>query len=58
MPYHGMQKGAVGVNLGRNTWHDEHPVAMIGAVRAVIRKKPTPKEAREICESEKSKKRK
>jgi putative autoinducer-2 (AI-2) aldolase len=52
----GMQKGAVGVNLGRNIWQDEHPVAMIKALRAVIHKNATPKEAEEIYNSEKSKK--
>jgi putative autoinducer-2 (AI-2) aldolase len=52
----GMQKGAVGVNLGRNIWQDEHPVAMIKALRAVIHKNATPKEAEEIYNSEKGKK--
>jgi putative autoinducer-2 (AI-2) aldolase len=56
--YDGMQKGAVGVNLGRNIWQDEHPVAMIKALRAVIHKNATPKEAEEIYNSEKSKKKK
>ena len=50
----GMQKGAVGVNLGRNIWQDEHPVAMIKALRAVIHKNATPKEAEAIYNSEKS----
>lgn len=54
--YDGMQKGAVGVNLGRNIWQDEHPVAMIKALRAIIHKKATPLEAQEIYDSEKSKK--
>ncbi len=58
MAYHGMQKGAAGVNLGRSIWQDERPVAMIEAVPAVIHKKPTPKEAQETYESEKSKKKK
>ena len=49
--YAGMQKGAVGVNLGRNIWQDEHPVAMIKALRAVIHKKATPKEAQEIFDT-------
>jgi len=56
--YDGMQKGAIGVNLGRNIWQDEHPVAMIKALRAVIHKKATPKEAEEIYNSEKSGKKK
>ncbi len=52
--YDGMQKGAIGVNLGRNIWQDEHPVAMIKALRAVIHKNATPQEAEEIYNSEKS----
>jgi putative autoinducer-2 (AI-2) aldolase len=34
--YDGMKKGAVGVNLGRNVWQDQHPVAMIRSLRAII----------------------
>jgi putative autoinducer-2 (AI-2) aldolase len=56
--YDGMQRGAVGVNLGRNIWQDEYPVAMIKALRAIIHKKATPQEAQEIYDSEKSKKKK
>lgn len=54
----GIQRGAVGVNLGRNIWQNEHPVAMIKALRAVIHENATPKEAQEIYESIKSGKRK
>ena len=52
--YDGMQKGAIGVNLGRNIWQDEHPVAMIKAIRAIIHEKATAKEANKIYESEKN----
>ncbi len=34
--YDGIQKGAVGVNLGRNIWQTESPVAAIRAIRAII----------------------
>jgi putative autoinducer-2 (AI-2) aldolase len=44
----GLQKGAVGINLGRNVWQHKHPVAMMKALHAVIHKKATPKEANEI----------
>ena len=54
----GIQKGAVGVNLGRNIWQNEHPVAMIKALRAIIHDNVTPKEAHEIYEKEKGKKKK
>src|SRR4030066_998821 len=48
--YDGMQKGAVGVNLGRNIWQTEHPVAAIRAIRAVIHENYTPKEAQDLFE--------
>ncbi|MDI6797570.1 MAG: 3-hydroxy-5-phosphonooxypentane-2,4-dione thiolase [Desulfatibacillaceae bacterium] len=32
----GMQRGAKGVNLGRNIWQHEHPVAMMRSLRAII----------------------
>ena len=31
--YDGIQKGAIGVNLGRNIWQNDYPVAMIKAQR-------------------------
>lgn len=46
--YDGMQKGAIGVNLGRNIWQHEHPVAMAKALRAIIHKDATVPEAEEI----------
>ena len=52
--YDGIQKGAVGVNLGRNIWQNEHPVAMIKALRAIIHENKTPREAQEIYDSVKS----
>jgi putative autoinducer-2 (AI-2) aldolase len=54
----GIQKGAVGVNLGRNVWQNDYPVAMIKALRAVIHENATPKEAQEIYDSVKSGKQK
>ena len=50
----GLQRGAIGVNLGRNIWQNEHPVAMIKAIRALIHESATPKEAQEIYDSVKS----
>ena len=51
----GMRKGAIGVNLGRNVWQNEHPVAMIKALRAIIHENATATEANEIFEQEKTK---
>ena len=50
----GLEKGAVGVNLGRNVWQDEHPVAAIKALRAVIHDNATPKEAQDVYDSVKA----
>ena len=53
--YDGMQKGAIGVNLGRNIWQNDFPVAMIKAIRAVVHENATPKEAQEIYDNIKNK---
>jgi len=52
--YDGMQKGAIGVNLGRNIWQNDFPVAMIRAIRAIIHENASPKEAQELYDSLKS----
>ena len=49
--YDGIQKGAIGVNLGRNIWQDEHPLAMIRAIRAIIHDNATPGQAQELYDS-------
>ena len=51
--YDGIQKGAIGVNLGRNIWQDEHPVAMIRAIRAIIHEKATPEHAQKLYDDAK-----
>ena len=50
----GMQKGAIGVNLGRNIWQNDFPVAMIKAIRAIIHQDATPQQAEDIFNEEKS----
>lgn len=49
--YDGMQKGAIGVNLGRNVWQNPHPVAMMRALHAVIHEKANPRQAQDLFES-------
>ena len=49
--YDGMQKGAVGINLGRNIWQNPHPVAMIRSLRSVIHENYTPEEANDLFNS-------
>ena len=36
LTYNAINKGAVGVDMGRNIWQSEHPVAMIRAVRSIV----------------------
>ena len=51
----GIQKGAVGVNLGRNVWQSPHPVAMAKALRAIVHDNVSVKEAQEIFQETKEK---
>jgi putative autoinducer-2 (AI-2) aldolase len=44
----GMEKGAIGLNLGRNVWQHPYPVAMMKALRAIIHENASVKEAEEI----------
>jgi|TARA_Y100000310_G_scaffold344358_2_gene456719 putative autoinducer-2 (AI-2) aldolase len=53
MAYDAIQKGAVGVDMGRNIFQSENPVAMIQAVRAVVHDNATPEEAFKIFEEKK-----
>ena len=49
----GIQKGAIGVNLGRNIWQNDKPVAMIKAIRAIVHDNATPEKAQAIYDKEK-----
>lgn len=52
--YHGMQKGAIGLNLGRNVWQSKHPVAMAKALQAIIHEGANVKRAQSIFNEEKT----
>ena len=54
LAYDAIQRGAVGVDMGRNIFQADHPVAMIQAVRAIVHKNAAPKEALEIYNTIKS----
>jgi putative autoinducer-2 (AI-2) aldolase len=43
-----IQQGAAGVDMGRNVFQAEHPVAMIRAIRAVVHEGFSPKDAFEL----------
>lgn len=49
--YDGIKRGAVGINLGRNVWQNNHPVPMIKALRAIIHENETPEGAQKIYDS-------
>ncbi len=53
MAYDAIQKGAVGVDMGRNIWQSPNAIPMIKAVRAVVHDNHTPKEALEVFEKAK-----
>ena len=50
--YDGMQKGSIGINLGRNIWQNPKPIAMAKALRAIVHENATPKKAYEIFKQE------
>ena len=52
--YDGLQRGAIGINLGRNVWQHPHPLAMMRALRAVVHEKATPAEAIDVYNAVKS----
>jgi len=45
MAYNAIQRGAAGVDMGRNIFQSEAPIAMIKAVRAVVHDNETPENA-------------
>ena len=48
LSYNAIHEGAVGVDMGRNIFQSEDPVAMIRAVRAVVHEKATVDEAHKL----------
>jgi putative autoinducer-2 (AI-2) aldolase len=55
MAYKAVQKGAAGVDMGRNIFQSEAPIAMIQAVRAVVHDNETPKNAYKLYKTLKNK---
>ncbi|PDW04069.1 3-hydroxy-5-phosphonooxypentane-2,4-dione thiolase [Candidatus Viridilinea mediisalina] len=52
--YDGLERGAIGVNLGRNVWQDPHPVAAARGLQALIHEKLTPAQANDLYQTVKS----
>ncbi|HBE44567.1 MAG TPA: 3-hydroxy-5-phosphonooxypentane-2,4-dione thiolase [Deltaproteobacteria bacterium] len=55
MAYNAIQDGAAGVDMGRNIFQSEAPVAMIKAIRKVVHEGTKPKEAYDFFLTEKNK---
>ena len=55
MAYNAVQKGASGVDMGRNIFQSESPVAMIQAVKAVVHDNMKPEQAYEMFQDMKNK---
>ncbi|MBI2957858.1 MAG: 3-hydroxy-5-phosphonooxypentane-2,4-dione thiolase [Chloroflexi bacterium] len=49
--YDGLQKGSIGVNLGRNIWQNPNPVGMMQAIRGLVHDGLTAKQALDLFQS-------
>ncbi|HLM70433.1 MAG TPA: 3-hydroxy-5-phosphonooxypentane-2,4-dione thiolase [Thermoplasmata archaeon] len=49
-----IDQGAHGIDMGRNIWQSDHPVAMLKALRAIVHEKATVREALDVLEGEKA----
>jgi len=56
LAHNAINQGAAGVDMGRNIFQSEHPIAMIQAVRKVVHENASPKEAYEFYETVKNEK--
>lgn len=54
MIHDAINKGAAGVDMGRNIWQHDHPIAMIKAIRALVHDDAKPKQALEIFDAVKN----
>jgi 3-hydroxy-5-phosphonooxypentane-2,4-dione thiolase len=48
-----ISEGAVGVDMGRNIWQSDHPIAMIRAVREIVHNGASVREAQRVFEESK-----
>ncbi len=48
-----IDEGAHGIDMGRNIWQSDHPVAMLKALRSIVHEKATVREALDVLEGEK-----
>jgi 3-hydroxy-5-phosphonooxypentane-2,4-dione thiolase len=52
LAYQAIAQGARGIDMGRNVWQSEHPVAKLRALRAIVHDRATVEEAWRVLESE------
>jgi len=55
LTYKAIQQGAKGVDMGRNIWQSDFPIAMMKAIRAIVHENAPVKEAYELFNAEKNK---
>jgi putative autoinducer-2 (AI-2) aldolase len=53
LTFNAIREGAAGVDMGRNIWQSEYPVAMIKAVRSIVHENFSVKEAYDFFVKEK-----
>lgn len=53
LAHHAIAAGAHGIDMGRNIWQSDHPVAMLKGLRAIVHENATVLEAMEVLEGEK-----
>jgi 3-hydroxy-5-phosphonooxypentane-2,4-dione thiolase len=51
---HAIDEGAHGIDMGRNIWQSDHPVAMLKALRTIVHERATVSDALEVLEGEKA----
>jgi putative autoinducer-2 (AI-2) aldolase len=54
LAHHAIAAGAHGIDMGRNIWQSDHPVAMLKALRAIVHERATVREALDLLEAEKA----
>ena len=51
LAYDAIQRGAIGVDMGRNIWQSKNSVAMIQAIRHIVHQHASVKDAQDFFES-------
>lgn len=54
LAHRAISEGAHGIDMGRNIWQSDHPVAMLKALRSIVHERASVRDALELLEEEKS----